>query len=158
MTEIDFTVLAERQYAALKGPCRKAMDEFLRDLSHRGCGAISGRTGYRLSGQAPVNRLCDRHLHGEDRVIVAFEDQDLAVVLTIAPHRAGHPRDVYANLWAACGLAEPRPARSPNRRAVRATAPRLCYFPRKSPRSSSAAAHWHARLPDRAATASGRAG
>jgi hypothetical protein len=87
MTEIDFTVLAERQYAALKGPCRKAMDEFLRDLRHRGCGAISGRTGYRLSGQAPVNRLCDRHLHGEDRVIVAFEDQDLAVVLTIAPGR-----------------------------------------------------------------------
>jgi hypothetical protein len=107
MTEIDFTVLAERQYAALKGPRRKAMDEFLRDLARRGCGAISGRTGYRLAGQAPVSRLCDRHLHGEDRVIVAFESPDLAVVLIIAPHRAGHPRDVYANLWAACGLAEP---------------------------------------------------
>jgi hypothetical protein len=33
MAEIDFTVLAERQYAALKGPCRKAMDEFLRELA-----------------------------------------------------------------------------------------------------------------------------
>jgi hypothetical protein len=107
VTDIDFTVLAERQYEALKGPHRKAMDEFLRELRQLGCAAINGRRGYRLSGEAPVNRLCDRHLHGEDRVIVAFEPPKVAVILMIGPHRTGHPRDVYVNLWQACGLSEP---------------------------------------------------
>lgn len=107
MIEIQFTALAERQYLALRGPHRKALHTFLDDLSARGCAAIAGAHGYRLSGDTPVNRLCDRHLYGQDRVIVAFESAMTAIVLMIGPHRQGHARDVYTALWVAGGLTVP---------------------------------------------------
>jgi hypothetical protein len=68
---------------------------------------MSGRTGYRLSGEFPVDRVCSQHLYETDRALVAFESPDLAVVITVGPHLEGDPRNVYTNLWDALGLAAP---------------------------------------------------
>lgn len=79
--EVLETPLAEAQAARLRGPAARAYQVFLDDLARRGSAAL----GYRVSGPNPLERLCVRHLRGEDRVVVAFQGETRAWVLLIGP-------------------------------------------------------------------------
>ena len=68
-TEVVATPRAEQQIAGLDRIHAKAFSDFLDDLAARGCEAL----GYRLSGPAPVDHMCIKHLRGSFRVVVAFE-------------------------------------------------------------------------------------
>ena len=68
-TEVVATSRAEQQIAGLDRIHAKAFGDFLDDLAARGCKAL----GYRLSGPAPVDHMCVKHLRDSFRVVVAFE-------------------------------------------------------------------------------------
>jgi hypothetical protein len=96
--------VADRQIAGLRGPRRKAYNEFEHALALHGCAAL----GYRLTGDDPLPNLCVKHLRGNDRVVVAFSG-DEAWVLLIGPHADGDAAaDVYGMLYELAGV--PRPA------------------------------------------------
>lgn len=65
------------------GLARRAYQAFLDDLASRGCAAM----GYRLTGPDPLPRLCVKHLHAQDRVVVAFPTADEAWLLPVWSHR-----------------------------------------------------------------------
>ena len=81
-TEVIATPRADQQIAGLDRTHARAFGEFLDDLAARGCQAL----GYRLSGPAPVDHLCVKHLRGSLRVVVAFEGQQRAWILLVGRH------------------------------------------------------------------------
>jgi hypothetical protein len=70
-TEVIATPRADQQIAGLDRTHARAFGEFLDDLATRGYQAL----GYRLSGPAPVDHMCVKHLRDSLRVVVAFEGQ-----------------------------------------------------------------------------------
>jgi hypothetical protein len=77
---------------------------FLDDLPRRGCAAL----GYRVTGPDPLERLCVRHLRGEDRVVVAFQGETRAWVLLIGAHRSDDPgADFHEELYRLAGVRPP---------------------------------------------------
>jgi len=89
------------------GPDRKhasVLSAFLDDLARNGCAAL----GYRLTGPAPISRMCVKHLRGALRVVVAFESPRRACIVLVGPHDDGDPnRNVYAELYQVLGAAPP---------------------------------------------------
>jgi hypothetical protein len=57
-TEVLATPRADQQIASLTRRHAKTFDGFLNDLSARGCQALA----YRLTGGAPVDHICVKHL------------------------------------------------------------------------------------------------
>jgi hypothetical protein len=95
-TEVLATPRAEQQIGRLSRKQSKAFESFLNDLAARGCRALA----YRLSGQAPIDHLCVKHLSGSLRVVVGFEAPHRAWILLVGPHDDQDPiRDVYAELY-----------------------------------------------------------
>ncbi len=86
---------------------RESLKEALLALEHSGCKAA----GYRLAGTT-FERLCVVHLYGAWRLLLAFPESDLAVVLDIGEHLANDAtRDIYARLYEVLGMVptdEPR--------------------------------------------------
>jgi len=66
-------------------------------LAAEGCAALA----YRLTGDPPVNRLCVKHLDGNRRVIVAFENTKRAWILLIGVHDSDSSANVYDELYEA---------------------------------------------------------
>lgn len=72
-------------------------------LERVGCDAA----GYRLSGEG-LDRLCSVHLWGHWRMLIAFPEPAVAVVLDIGEHLAHDPaRDIYQRLYEAVGMETP---------------------------------------------------
>jgi hypothetical protein len=72
-------------------------------LERVGCDAA----GYRLSGEA-VDRLCVVHLWGDWRLLIAFPEPQVAVIIDVGEHLAHDPgRAVYQRLYEAVGMAPP---------------------------------------------------
>ncbi|MDQ1517372.1 MAG: hypothetical protein QOE80_3202 [Actinomycetota bacterium] len=72
-------------------------------LERVGCDAA----GYRLSGDG-VDRLCVVHLWGEWRLLLAFPEPDVAVIIDIGEHLAHDPgRDIYQRLYEAVAMDPP---------------------------------------------------
>ena len=72
----------------------------------RGCQAL-GYLG-RLSGSAPVDHLCVKHLRDSLRVVVAFEGQQRAWILLVGRHDDQDPvLNVYAELYRLLGVEPP---------------------------------------------------
>jgi hypothetical protein len=95
---------AEVLAARLRGPAARAYQVFLDDLVRRGCAAL----GCRVTGPDPLERLCARHLRGEDRVVVAFQGETRAWVLLVGAHRADNPgADFYEELYRLAGVRPP---------------------------------------------------
>ena len=70
----------------------------------RGCKAL----GYRLSGPAPVDHMCVKHLRDSLRVVVAFEGQQRAWILLVGRHDDQDPvLNVYAELYRLLGAEPP---------------------------------------------------
>jgi hypothetical protein len=104
-TEVLATPRAEQQIRGLSRRQAKTLDTFLNDLAANGCRALA----YRLSGHAPVDQLCVKHLSGSVRVVVAFETLQRAWILLVGPHDDQDPAlNVYAELYRLVG-AEPPP-------------------------------------------------
>jgi hypothetical protein len=96
---------AEQQIAGLSRKRSRSFESFLNDLAAGGCNALA----YRLSGDAPVNHICVRHLSGSLRVVVAFETVQRAWILLVGQHDDQDPiLNVYAELYRLLG-AEPSP-------------------------------------------------
>jgi hypothetical protein len=69
-----------------------------------GCRALA----YRLSGPAPVDHLCVKHIGGPLRVVVAFETSHRAWILLVGPHDDRDPvLNVYAELYRLLGMEPP---------------------------------------------------
>lgn len=80
------------------------MGTFLDELAAVGCRALA----YRLSGPAPVDHLCIKHIGGPLRVVVAFETPQRAWVLLVGPHDDRDPvLNVYAELYRLLGIEPP---------------------------------------------------
>ncbi len=95
-TEVLATPRADQQISGLGRKQAKALDNFVNDLAANGCRALA----YRLSGEAPLDHLCVRHLGGALRVVVAFETPRWAWVLLVGPHDDHDPvLDIYAELY-----------------------------------------------------------
>ena len=95
-TEVIATPRADQQIAELDRTHARAFGEFLDDLAARGYQAL----GYRLSGSAPVDHLCVKHLRDSLRVVVAFEGQQRAWILLVGRHDDQDPvLNVYAELY-----------------------------------------------------------
>ena len=95
------TPIAATQAAGLRGRAKRAYDAFLDDLAARGCAALA----YRLTGPDPLPHLCVKHLRAQDRVVVAFPDENEAWVLLVAAHLDDDPgRNVYDLLYALAGV------------------------------------------------------
>lgn len=104
-TEVLATPRADQQIGSLSRKQAKTFDAFLNDLAARGCQALA----YRLTGEAPIDRLCVKHLRGSLRVVVAFETLGKAWILLAGPHNDQDPvLNVYAELHRLLG-AEPQP-------------------------------------------------
>jgi mRNA-degrading endonuclease RelE of RelBE toxin-antitoxin system len=104
-TEVLATPRAEQQIGRLSRKHSKAFESFLNDLAAGGCKALA----YRLSGQAPADHICVKHLVGSLRVVVAFETPLRAWILLVGPHDDQDPiLNVYAELYRLLG-AEPEP-------------------------------------------------
>lgn len=104
-TEVLSTPRADQQIKGLTRKHAKTFDDFLNDLADRGCQAL----GYRLTGEAPVDHICVKHLRGSLRVVVAFETNRRAWILLVGPHDDHDPiLNVYAELYRLLG-AEPPP-------------------------------------------------
>jgi len=102
------TPVAERQIRGLRGPRRRAYEQFEQHLAATGCAAL----GYRLTGCDPLPRLCVKHLRGSDRVVVAF-DGSIAWVLLVGPHtEADQAADVYTALYDLAGISRPEQPRT----------------------------------------------
>lgn len=72
-------------------------------LERVGCDAA----GYRLSGQG-LDRLCIVHLWGAWRMLIAFPEPAVAVVIDIGEHLAHDPgHDIYQRLYDAAGIEAP---------------------------------------------------
>ena len=72
-----------------------------------GCRALA----YRLSGPAPVDYLCVKHISGPLRVVVAFETPRRAWILLVGPHDDRDPvLNVYAELYRLLGMGPPAEA------------------------------------------------
>ena len=94
--------------AGLRGPRRKAFDTFVTVLADQGCRALA----YRLTGDEPLPQLCVKHLRGNDRVVVAFEERTVWVLL-VGPHDEGDRRaDVYTALYRMAGVDLPETPRT----------------------------------------------
>ncbi len=99
--EVIATPRADQQIAGLDRTHARAFGEFLDDLAARGCQAL----GYRLSGSAPVDHLCVKHLRDSLRVVVAFEGQQRAWILLVGRHDDQDPvLNVYAELYRLLGV------------------------------------------------------
>lgn len=104
-TEVLVTSRADQQIASLTRRNTRTLDGFLDDLAARGCQALT----YRLSGDAPIDHICVKHLRGSLRVVVAFETPGRAWVLLVGPHDDQDPVvNVYAELYRLLGF-EPTP-------------------------------------------------
>ncbi|HEX9539788.1 MAG TPA: hypothetical protein VGA04_16650 [Streptosporangiaceae bacterium] len=104
-TEVLATLRAEQQIGRLSRKQSRAFENFLNDLAAGGCRALA----YRLSGQAPIDHLCVKHLIGSLRVVVAFETPHRAWILLAGPHDNQDPiLNVYAELYRLLD-AEPQP-------------------------------------------------
>lgn len=78
---------------------RDSLKQALRALERSGCEAA----GYRLTGLT-LERLCMVHLYGSWRLLLAFPEPDLAVVIDIGEHLVSdHHRDIYTRLYEALG-------------------------------------------------------
>lgn len=76
-------------------------------LERIGCDAA----GYRLSGEG-VDRLCVVHLWGAWRLLLAFPEADIAVIIDVGEHLAHDPdRDIYQRLYQAVAMNPPDAAR-----------------------------------------------
>ena len=105
-TQIVRTPRADQQLRDLDRAKQKKVLDFLRDLAANGCAAL----GYRLTGTEPLDRLCDKHLGGALRAIVAFESASKAWLLLVAEHDDNDPEfNVYAQLYQIIGH-EPEPS------------------------------------------------
>jgi hypothetical protein len=72
-------------------------------LERIGCDAA----GYRLSGEG-VDRLCVVHLWGEWRLLLAFPEPEVAVIIDVGEHLAQNPsRDIYQRLYQAIAMDPP---------------------------------------------------
>jgi len=80
-TEVLATLRAEQQIGRLSRKQSRAFENFLNDLSAGGCRALA----YWLSGQAPIDHLCVKHIIGSLRVVVAFETPHRAWILSAGP-------------------------------------------------------------------------
>lgn len=93
--------------AGLRGAVKDSLKNTLLALERSGCEAA----GYRLSGEA-VHRLCVTHLYGSWRLLLAFPEPEVVVVIDVGEHLADEPgRDVYSRLYEIMGTtptAEPR--------------------------------------------------
>jgi hypothetical protein len=58
--DVYLSPMADRQIRGLRGRRKKAYGDFLDDLERRGCAVLD----YRLTGPAPINRVCIKHLWG----------------------------------------------------------------------------------------------
>jgi hypothetical protein len=104
-TEVRATPRADQQIGSLARRHAKTLDGFLNDLAARGCQALA----YRLTGAAPVDHICVKHLRGSLRVVVAFETPSRAWILLVGPHNDEDPvLNVYAEVYRVLG-AEPQP-------------------------------------------------
>ena len=102
--EVVETPLAGVQATRLRGPAARAYQAFLDDLARRGYAALS----YRVTGPIPLERLCVKHLRGQDRVVVAFEGDARAWILLVGAHVDDDPgRDVYEALYRLAGVRPP---------------------------------------------------
>jgi len=121
-TEVRSTPRADQQIERLDRRQRRTLDRFLDELAAQGCRAL----GYRLTGTAPMDHICVKHLDGTLRVVVAFETADLAWILLVGPHEDSDPvLDVYTELYRLLGAAPPD--------AERRTKPPCCEEPAGSP-------------------------
>lgn len=78
---------------------RDSLKQALRALERSGCEAA----GYRLTGPT-LERLCMAHLYGSWRLLLAFPDPNLAVVIDVGEHLAfDRHRDIYTRLYEAVG-------------------------------------------------------
>jgi len=103
-TEVLATPRAEQQIAALDHTYVKTFNEFLDDLAAQGCRAL----GYRLSGPAPIDHICVKHLRGTLRVVVAFDTLERAWILLVGPHDDQQPiLNIYAELYRLLGVEPP---------------------------------------------------
>ena len=103
-TEVIATPRADQQIAGLDRTHARAFGEFLDDLATRGCQAL----GFRLSGPAPVDHMCVKHLRDSLRVVVAFEGQQRAWILLVGRHDDQDPvLNVYAELYRLLGVEPP---------------------------------------------------
>lgn len=103
-TEVIATPRADQQIARLDRTHAREFGTFLDDLAARGCQAL----GYRLSGPAPVDHMCVRHLRGSLRVVVAFEGRQRAWILLVGRHDDQDPvLNVYAELYRLLGVEPP---------------------------------------------------
>ncbi|HEX9354271.1 MAG TPA: hypothetical protein VF933_10725 [Streptosporangiaceae bacterium] len=104
-TEVLATPRVEQQTGRLSRKQSRAFENFLNDLAAGGCRALT----YRLSGQAPIDHLCVKHIVGSLRVVVAFETPHRAWILLAGPHDNQDPiLNVYAELYRLLD-AEPQP-------------------------------------------------
>ncbi|GID93279.1 hypothetical protein ACFQFC_17080 [Amorphoplanes digitatis] len=96
------TQRATQQLKDLQKDKQKKVLAFLRDLEARGCAALS----YRLTGTEPLDRLCDKHLGGSLRAVVAFESQARAWLILVGDHDdADAEFNVYYELYRLVGHA-----------------------------------------------------
>lgn len=105
-TKIFRTPRADQQIRSRPKSDQKRIVAFMRDLEANGCAALS----YRLTGADPLEKLCDKHLSGRLRAIVAFESQQAAWLLLVADHDDSDPEfNVYTELYRLVGH-EPVPS------------------------------------------------
>jgi hypothetical protein len=100
-TQVKETARASQQADGLRKKDRERYEQFLDMLQTEGCAAL----GYRLTGDLPIDHLCVKHLAGNLRVVVGFEEPGRAWVLLIGVHdRNDAGVDVYTELYRLAGL------------------------------------------------------
>ena len=106
--EVLLSPRADQQSAGLTRRQQRTLDQFLDMLAAEGCAALA----YRLTGDLPVNRLCVKHLDGNLRVIVAFENAERAWILLIGVHDSDKSANVYDELYERLEVEPPDAKRS----------------------------------------------
>ena len=102
--EVLATPRAEQQIQSLDRRHRRTFDRFLDALATSGCRALA----YRLTGDAPLDHLCAKHLDDVLRVVVAFETAERAWVLLVGAHDDRDPvLNIYAELYRLLGVEPP---------------------------------------------------
>src|ERR1039458_9575487 len=115
-TEVVATPRAEQQIAGLDRIHAKAFGDFLDDLAARGCKAL----GYRLSGPAPVDHMCVRHLRDSFRVGRRVRGTPPGQILLVGRHDDQDPvLNVYAELYRLLGAEPPDGAGRIGRKSTR---------------------------------------
>ncbi|MFE4360433.1 hypothetical protein [Kitasatospora sp. NPDC056800] len=103
-TTVKFTTVGLADANLLRGRGKKSFETWVIDLAQRGCRALD----YRLTGTAPVDRLCVKHLFGQLRTVVSFDDEGVAWIVAVGPHDENDAeRNIYTRLWKLCGLDAP---------------------------------------------------